>query len=164
MAKKASAPVVSETEKQQFKNNTAFFRDYWTRNKTWRPWSDEVKAEMALLMSKTNLTPGASDNQYWKNMAVEAGVYQPRERGQRAAGNGAATAAKRSGKAISFITFAERIAETQIPLDSLTEAIELVGECESVSQAKDYLDKWSNVLAKCNGDISKAQEIVAIFG
>jgi|GEM_PF-4319205 len=163
MAKKASAPVVSETEKQQFKNNTAFFREYWTTHKTWRPWSDEVAAEMKLLMQNTNLEPGRSDNQYWKNMAVEAGVYQPRERGQRAEGGRVGnTSTKRSGKGLDFAGFAERVAETQIAIDSLVEAMELVAECESVSQVKSYLEKWEKLLKLCNGDISKAQEIVAI--
>lgn len=155
MAKKAeapAAPVVPPTPKKK----ADIFRDFVSALSDRKPYK-LAKEELAKEMAKYGHELLESDQSPY-GVVLNAKFGGVREAGGRV-GTGAV---KRTAKSLDFAGFCERIAETKMALDSLLEAVELVGDCESVTQAKDYLSKWDKLLTLCGGDISKAQEIVAI--
>jgi len=156
MAKKAAAPEVS-TIPPIPKKKADIFRDFVSSLSERKPYK-LAKDDLAKEMAKYGHELLDSDQSPY-GVALNAKFGGVREAGGRV---GTGQAVKRTGKALDFPGFCERIAETKMAIDSLIEAVELVAECDSVATAKSYLDKWDKLLTLCGGDIAKAQQIVAI--
>lgn len=156
MAKKASTPTptpAKATFPEPAKTKAELLRNWWSDKPAGLKWKD-IQDEIQKYLEQAGHTfKEASDYLSFLKAGRETGkLTEGKKRDEKA-----------TPKKGSFAAFITSIVADDVDTSTLTAAIKIVGQCESVEQATEYAEKFAK-LVEALGSPEKVQEAVQLIG